>query len=200
MLENKAQKLKRLSLEALSGIVTGTRSEVGYAFCDQDKAAWLEKNEYVEVNASIVNGAEQIACRAIQKGFDYIDNQTSQTKGESKMSFEIETGIEVPKSKRTGKQSVYPFDALEVGQSFFVPATEKQPEPSKSLASTVAAAMKKYDVADCDENGVQKTKDVRNPKTGEIKTGVPAMKHTRIFKLSYAEKDGVAGARIFRTA
>jgi len=40
------------------------------------------------------------------------------------MSFEIEDGIEIP--DRDTIQSSYPFDKLEVGQSFFVPGKTAQ--------------------------------------------------------------------------
>jgi hypothetical protein len=115
------------------------------------------------------------------------------------MSFEIETGIAVPKTTRGGKrESAYPFNKLEVGQSFFIPASEKHPEPEKSLASTISGATKRYDVPDLDENGVQKTKEINSPKTQEKRT-VLATKHTRTFIIRAAEKDGVKGARVFRT-
>jgi hypothetical protein len=121
-------------------------------------------------------------------------------KGNTNMSFEIESGIAMPVTKRGGKrESAYPFNKLEVGQSFFIPASEKHPEPAKSLASTVSGAAKRYDVPDLDENGVQKTKNITNPKTQAVRENVPAMKHTRTFKLVAAEKDGVKGARVFRT-
>lgn len=111
------------------------------------------------------------------------------------MSFEIESGIEVPKTTRGGaRTSAYPFDALEVSQSFFIAASEKHPEPEKSLASTVSGATKRYDVLVEGE-----TKEVRNPKTQEVKT-VPKTAHTRIFIIRASEKDGVKGARVFRTA
>ena len=110
------------------------------------------------------------------------------------MSFEIEKGIPVPKTTRGGaRTSAYPFESLEVGDSFFIPASEKHPEPAKSLASTISGATKRFDVLVPGE-----TKEVRNPKTQEVKT-VPKTAHTRVFTLRAGEKDGVVGARVFRT-
>lgn len=80
---------------------------------------------------------------------------------DGKVDFEIDTGVSIPKIKRGGnlanyrRESKYPFDTL--GQptldaagtvteaaSFHIAATEKTPEPWKSLASTVSAANKRY--------------------------------------------------------
>ena len=80
---------------------------------------------------------------------------------DGKVDFEIDTGISIPKIKRGGnlanyrRESKYPFATLgeptrdaagEVVEaaSFHVAATEKTPEPWKSLASTVSAANNRY--------------------------------------------------------
>lgn len=102
--------------------------------------------------------------------------------------FEIETGVPVPdKPRRSGPTGKYPFDALEVGQSFFIPATNDKQEPWKSLQSTVAAAQRRFAV----EEG---TRTDRNGKT------VPNLKPTRIFRLDKDTKNGQEGARVWRTA
>lgn len=52
--------------------------------------------------------------------------------------------------KRTRKPAgaagvrTYPFESLEVNGYIFVPATEKRPDPKKSLASTIAGANKRF--------------------------------------------------------
>ena len=56
----------------------------------------------------------------------------------------IDSDIPVPKMKRvapkTKKKPRYPFDELEIGQSFHLPATEDQPEPWKNVARFLTAA------------------------------------------------------------
>lgn len=60
-------------------------------------------------------------------------------------TYAIETGITLPTINRGGdRDNLYPFDALEIGQSFFVPATETMPNPAKTLASTVSTATRRY--------------------------------------------------------
>lgn len=217
-LENKAQKAKREALEALPRIVSATGEvDPGYTFCTREIVDWLTNQGYVEANEAIVNESGGIATRATQAGIEFastlVDKNKEQTapaeitveepkpERKVKMTFEIEN-VAVVAGKRGGgtRTSQYPIDALEVGQSFFIPASEKHPNPEKSLASMLSGAMKKYDVPDLDEaTGVQKTKVITVPKTGE-KREIPATKHTRKFTLVAAEKDGVAGARIGRTA
>lgn len=59
--------------------------------------------------------------------------------------FAIETGIELPSIQSANSRSkLYPTDDLEIGQSFFVPASAEMPNPGKTLASTVSAANRKY--------------------------------------------------------
>lgn len=183
-----------------------------YVFKSAFDVAYLVENGLAEQNETIVNEEGWFATRTTEAGGAAVPTIEVQTapaeiqaeqpklKGSIKMSFEIEN-IAVTAGKRGGgtRTSQYPIDALEVGQSFFIPASEKHPEPEKSLASMLSGAMKKYDVPDLDENGVQKTKFITVPKTGE-KREIPATKHTRKFTLVASEKDGVKGARIGRTA
>lgn len=210
-------KLEQAAMDKLPEIVaaTVTPGTVGYVFAVPFDIQYLIDNGYVEQNPELSqkNADEEIelATRATTAGIEYVAQATGvvsqnkaeqpKPKGNNKMSFEIEN-VPVVAGKRGGgsRVSQYPVDALEVGQSFFVPATEKHPEPEKSLASMLSGAMKKYDVADIDEaTGVQKTKVITVPKTKEKRT-IPATKHTRKFTLVAAEKDGVKGARIGRTA
>jgi hypothetical protein len=213
-------KLEQDAINRLPEIVAATVAG-GYVFAEAFDMTYLLENELAECNDAIHNpvNAEEVATRATQKGIEYvaancvvtanctIPTASAETKVEepkperkSNMSFEIEN-VALPVSKRGGatRSSKYPFEILEVGQSFFVANTEKHPDMVKSMASAVTNAMKKYDVPDLDENGVQKTKGITVPKTGEKRT-IPATKHTRIFGIRPDTKDGVAGARIGRTA
>lgn len=67
-----------------------------------------------------------------------------------KPSFKIASGIPVPTIQRGGslvpRETIYPFNDLEVGQSFHIPATEENPNPHKSMASNVSAANRRSEV------------------------------------------------------
>ena len=105
--------------------------------------------------------------------------------------FKIEDSIPVPTISGRGRGvKVYPFDQLEVGQSFFVANDESKPNAAKSLASTVSGATARYAVPA--EDGATKTN-----KKGEV---VPVMVETRKFVVRSVEENGVKGARVWRTA
>jgi hypothetical protein len=205
------KKLTKLQAEAVAmmpEIVAASVAESGYVFKSAFDVAYLVENGLVEQNEGIVNEAGEFATRATEAGIAALNatvqtnTATAETKVEEpkperkvKMSFEIEKGIPVPKTTRGGaRTSAYPFAELELNDSFFIAASEKHPEPEKSLASTVSGATKRYDVPVEGE-----TKEVRNPKTQEVKT-VPKTAHTRIFVIRKEVKaDGTVGARVFRT-
>lgn len=199
----KVAKLSKLQQEAIGSLPALAEATVGgsYIFADPFNIAYLIENGWAIQNETITNpeNAEEFATRATPEGVAFV-NQTASAEikveepkpeRKVKMSFEIEKGIPVPKTTRGGaRTSAYPFDALELNDSFFIPASEKHPEPAKSLASTVSGATKRYDVLVPGE-----TKEVRNPKTQEVKT-VPMTAHTRIFKIKAVD----GGARVWRTA
>lgn len=82
-------------------------------------------------------------------------------------NFTIITNAVPPASKRGsglrggGAPKKYPFDQLEVGGSFFVPADAKHPDPVKTLGSAVSSANMRY----AEKTG--NTKTVTRTKRGE---------------------------------
>lgn len=73
------------------------------------------------------------------------DGGSTATSGPTSGGIEIDSGVPVPTVRRQSGGSIYPFDALEVGQSFHIPVSDSKPNPAKSLASTVSAATKRSD-------------------------------------------------------
>lgn len=62
-------------------------------------------------------------------------------------SFEIESEVAIPTITgrgRTSQANKYPFDALEVGQSFFVANSATMPDAAKSMNSTTSTANRRY--------------------------------------------------------
>ena len=155
-----------------------------------------------------MNEAGEIATRATQKGIDSLQSNGDNTSEASEAStnsetaatetgksqkvktmFKIEDNIPVPTISGRGRGgNVYPFDQLEVGQSFFVANSEDKPNATKSLASTVCSATARYAVPS--EDGATKTN-----KAGET---VPVMVETRKFVVRSVEENGVKGARVWR--
>lgn len=171
--------------------------EGSYLFTTKRQHSILVNNGLAIINESITDDTGRVATRPTSKGIEYINS-----KGEDKKmsgvsmatSFEIET-VELPATKRgSGKtrNSKYPFDALEVGQSFFVPNSEECPDPAKTITSTVNSANQRYATPELDVNGNQV---MRTNRKGNL---VPKMILTRKFVIRKDEKNGVKGVRIGR--
>lgn len=76
-------------------------------------------------------------------------------------SFTIMTDVPIPASKRgnkTGSRNQYPFEDLQVNGTFFVPVSEKHPDPVKTLGSTVSAMNTKYSEGTGEFEEVERTK------------------------------------------
>jgi hypothetical protein len=123
------------------------------------------------VTAAVTAAAPAVAAAAVASAFTLLAN------------------VPIPAAKRFGKSSTYPFDSMEPGQAFFVPATAERPNPAKSMASTVNSAKARYAVQDgVEADGV-----------------TPKFKNTREFVLRRVldGKDfghpGVEGAGIWRS-
>ena len=146
------------------------------------------------------NRATQACIESLDSGAIVVDNATTEANSETaatgktkkvKTMFQIEDNVPVPAiSGRGSGGNMYPFEAMAVGQSFFVPNSESKPNAAKSLASTVSSATARYAVPA--EDGSTKTN-----KKGEV---VPVMVETRKFVVRSVEEDGVKGARVWRTA
>lgn len=79
----------------------------------------------------------------------------------------FDTGIPVPAARRGGRGGgVHGFEHMEVGHSFFVAATEDNPNPAKRIASTVSSAStrlepRKFVVRSVDETSAGRGKGAR---------------------------------------
>jgi hypothetical protein len=182
--------------DLLAKAVEHTKSGNVSAYATKADLETLLRDGLVEIGPQEKPGSNKFAFRATDAGvraFEAGNGATALPGGvpagaASTKGFEIETGIPVPdRARRSGPTGKYPFDALEVGQSFFIPATNEKPEPWKSMQSTVTAAQRRYST----EDG---TRVNRNGDT------VPNLKPTRRFRLDKSEKDGKQGARVWRTA
>lgn len=104
-----------------------------------------------------------------------------------KMSnFAIEKNVPLPTTTTAGRGrgSLYPFDDLEVGDSFFVPQVDGKPE---SMSSTVAGARRRF---------AEQTGNMTQDKNGNE---VPEMRVTRNFVYKLVDENGVTGFRVWRS-
>lgn len=113
----------------------------------------LLDNGMVETNTEITDG-DKVAVRATEKGQaeapapstnEGNTNVTdTNTAAPAASQFALIEGAVLPEGRAPRSSSVYPFDTMNVGQSFFVPVTEDKPNPAKSLASTISSANKRF--------------------------------------------------------
>lgn len=80
---------------------------------------------------------------AVLKKYEGVAERVAPTAPEG--GFEIVSGFTMPEPSRAGRrEAVYPFDKLEIGQSFFIPATAENENPAKRLNGTVSSANRRY--------------------------------------------------------
>jgi hypothetical protein len=147
-------KLSKANASLLAMIVASMANEAApFHMASEAEIAGLAKEGLVETNPEIRDG-DKLAVRVTEKGLTLnTENQgaggagnTGGTPAVSTSTFAIDDAIPVPAASNRGGRggNVYPFDTLNVGQSFHVPASEKKPNPAKSLASTVSSATKRF--------------------------------------------------------
>lgn len=179
---------KNGSLVGIAAIILATqKGEDIYASVDETKA--LEAEGLVEVHPTTVGPNGERLVRATAKAIQAQNAQPNATAAGAstagagtpvKPSFTIDKGIPIPESVGRGRigATKYPFDAMEVGDSFFIA------EDHKKLASTVSSANQRY--AKPDPTGEQ-----RKARNGQM---VPKTVLTR----RYVVKQVEGGSRIWR--
>lgn len=190
--------LSKAALSALATLLTASDSEAGFGYVASKEATALEERGLAELNREMVDG-DAIAARITDKGRELANAGQEAAKPKPEVVVgSVVAGVEMPAAKRApgGRQGKFPFDKLEVGQSFFVANVQGAEKPmSKTMASTVSTANARYA-----EEIPGETR--KNRRTGE---DVPATRQLRKFELRHVEDGGPwgfpgqAGAGIWRT-
>lgn len=85
------------------------------------------------------------------------------------------------------RATIYPFQIMQIGQSFFIPATTDAPKPWTSFASSVSSASNRY--------AEEIPGETRINRKGKV---VPKLRFTRLFRIYKVVENGVTGARVYR--
>jgi hypothetical protein len=194
----------------------------GYLMLTQDEGVDAVNAGDAIVDSSIVKG-DLAAVRLTDAGMAKVKvaeangaSAPAPAAASSNGAFAIDDDVAMPTISRKARENVYPFDSLQVGQSFHVAPTEENPNPAERLASSVSAARARYAIND--PSGKTEEVTVRKYKKDEagefVKVGGKRVlesetKETRPVKLTTRDfkvvpvgaddKRGV-GARVFRTA
>lgn len=230
---------KKASIALLASVHLAMSSEPGYFLATEKEASELISAGLIEQNRAIAEG-DKFATRLTPAGIEHMSkanvtnepkndsgaglpgpentgNEDSGNTGGSTAGFAIDDGISLPQARGGKGGSVYPFDALAVNQSFFVPETADMPNPAKTLASTVSSATARYAVPVEGETVDVKVKVYQTNAAGEKVKGAdgkfivtgdkmetrPKMRETRKFTVRSVDETAAGrgkGARVWRTA
>lgn len=185
-------KLNKKQKELHSKIAEGTNGADGFLLVEKDSdLKALVDAGHVEVNEAMAQG-NKIPARAVSAPAAV--SPVAATNG-----IQIQSGIPLAPPKRGGKKEEgYPFSKLEVGQSFVVPASETNPKPWETFASTVSSATRRF----AEKHPTETTK---NRKGESVPKLIPTRKFT-LRRVTAGDKydngfeETVSGARVFRTA
>lgn len=156
---------KRITKEekGLLGLIGN--SEEGFLYMSPDqvdpliKRGWAEQHPWMEEDGKFATRLTKEGIGEIEAEDEEVDSEQlpvvedepTQTPLAEEVvvaevsGFELEKNIPVPpRTRKLRGPYKYPFDKMEVGDSFHIPATEDRPKPSRTLASTVSTASKKY--------------------------------------------------------
>jgi hypothetical protein len=208
----------------LQAIVTDTASAAGFRYVPQGVSTNLVAAGLVEINPAVSN-ADGIGTRATPKGIETLNtNETPVATASNvaagaitKPTFTIDSGVALPNIKRNsggnGSKSAYPFDALELNQSFHVPADGNNKLP-RVIAAAVSNANARYAKPTGQSETVEVTKyqldasgkrvkvDGHFVKLGKKSVTRPQMKAEREFALRTVDANDIRGPgiRVFRIA
>lgn len=207
MAKNSKKVVSGINMALLSSIAAGT---VRFVSKEEGEPMLTHDPVLIEVNMGSIDPSDpaKVECRATDAGLAMVALQSNpsekvETMTSAASNFGIITNAVPPPSKRGfgggGAPAKYPFDALDVNQSFFVPISSEHPDPVKTLGSTVSSANLRYS----EETGQTKTvtRTVRGEKNKAVVDGagnkvketvtVPVLRNTRKFSIRKVEK-GVA--------
>lgn len=148
----------------------------------------------IEVNTGMLDPTGKAAARLTPAGEAILSKPDAEVA--EKSPYEVISGAVLPESKRGAKGGgapiIYPFHKLEIGQVFFVPVSDKHPNPVKTLGSTVSSANMRYAEKTGETKQVERTmkdkttkKAVTNGNGEKVKetVTVPVYKYSRKFTL-----------------
>lgn len=201
----------------------------GFLMLNQDEG----KDIVSEGLATIRDGSDQpdgtVAVSLTPKGEATLGAAPEKAKG-TKRQLAVSAGVDsdIPPPALGGARrgpnggSKYPFDTMEVNQSFHIPKTDEQPDPLGSIQTSISQAHAKFAVDDLDADGKQQMVQViektyqKDTATGKIAVDAdghrivtatstvmkPKQKYSRTFvgaNVDATDPKGV-GARVWRTA
>lgn len=156
--------MAKITKAMIATVVMIAASEGGFAMLTQAEGADVVGAGLATVDTSKVDG-DKAAVSLTETGAKLAAENAPAPAGQpASTGFEIDDAVAIPAdSARRSREGGYPFDKLEVGQSFHVAKTVANPDPVTRLQSSVSGARAKYSV----ETGETETVTVKKYQRGE---------------------------------
>jgi flagellin-like hook-associated protein FlgL len=162
----KSKMAKKLTIDTkVLELVGKATAEGGFAYVTKEQGLPLMQHNppLIDINTAMTDGNGGAAARLTAAGFEMLKDATqSVADAPSAGGYKIIQGAALPTSKRGnrggGAPTVYPFDNLEIGDTFFVPVSDKHKDPVKTLGSTVSSANMRYAVETGETEVVERAK------------------------------------------
>lgn len=198
----KPSKVPGVNMVLLSAIVKAAADNTLYYVSQADGLPLANYDPpLIEVNPGMPDpsDATKAACRPTAAGQAMVANASmpgaADTNPAAASPYAIIKGAVLPASKKRGggggAPTIYPFKTMEIGDTFFVPVSEKHPNPVKTLGSTVSSANMRFAVDTGEKKTV--TRNKRGPKNKLVldtsgnpipeQVTLPVYKHTRKFSI-----------------
>jgi|ERR1051325_1635744 hypothetical protein len=145
-----------MGVSLLAAIGAGTVTRVTEA-----QAASLDASHFEVNTADVVDGAA--AVRITEAGTAALAAQPPVTAVSGGIAIDDDVPMPEGQRNRAPRETIYPFDKLEVGQSFHVAKTEENPDPAIRLSSSVSGAHVRYSPVLKDEAGNVLTETYESP-------------------------------------
>lgn len=156
--------MAKITKAMIATCVAINASSTGFLMLTQAEGADVVGAGFAKVNTANVEG-DKAAVSLTETGVKLAaENGADAPVSSGTANYEIESDVAMPTGgTRRGRESSYPFDKLEIGQSFHVAKTTENPDPASRLASSVSGARVKYSV----ETGESETVTVKSYKKDE---------------------------------
>lgn len=194
----------------LAAIGAASAAAPGYMNVPQTDAASLGNLVEVNPDPQFANAEGHPAVRISALGTSYLAQNAAPVAKATAAPVAAQTfkvlQFALPEAKRVGgsggaRPEVYPFSKLEVGDSFFVPATAEKPNPAKSFGSTVASATNRYAEDDTSQPKRANRKGrMVYPQKFNRKFAIRPLTAEQAVAAGFIEAPGVAGAVVGRIA
>lgn len=156
--------MAKITKAMIASVVAIAASDTGFLMLTQAEGADIVNAGLAVVDTANVEG-DKAAVSLTEEGKKLAaENGAGDATTSGAGKYEIESDVVMPTgATRRGREGSYPFDKLEIGQSFHVAKTAENPDPTNRLASSVSGARVRFSVETGETETVEVKRYQRNP-------------------------------------